>query len=258
MSLEARIFESHAHYDDEQFDGDREELLTGLKDSGVEYVVNIGASFAGCKQSIELAKQFPFVYATVGIHPDEVGCLDEDVFAEIKRLLLLEKVVAVGEIGLDYHWNVEEKEIQKKWFTRQLQLARELDKPVVVHSRDATEDTLEIIKSEGQGLRGVIHCFSGSAEIAREYVKLGYYIGIGGVITFKNANKLKVVVEETPLESLLLETDAPYLSPVPYRGKRNDSSKLKYVAEEIAEIKGVSYEAVLAATYQNGKELYGI
>ncbi len=258
MSLEARIFESHAHYDDEQFDEDRAKLLAGLKDSGVEYVVNIGASFGGCKQSIELAKQYSFVYATVGIHPDEVGCLDENIFAEIKSLLLLDKVVAVGEIGLDYHWNVEEKEIQKKWFIRQLQLARELDKPVVIHSRDATEDTLEIIKSEGQGLRGVIHCFSGSAEIAREYVKLGYYIGVGGVITFKNANKLKAVVEETPLEYLLLETDAPYLSPVPYRGKRNDSSMLKYVAEEIAEIKGVSYEEVLVTTYQNGKALYGI
>ncbi len=252
------IFETHAHYDAEQFDQDRESLLESLPSQGIETVVNIGASLEGCKASIELAKRFPHVYAAIGVHPDEVGELNEETFEWLKQQYSYEKVVAVGEIGLDYYWDKENHDIQKKWFIAQLNLARELKLPVVIHSREATEETLEIMKEYGRDLGGVIHCFSGSAEIAKEYVKMGYYLGIGGVVTFKNSRKLKEVVEAVQLTSLVLETDCPYLAPTPNRGKRNDSTQLTYVVEEIARLKNTTYEEVVAVTRQNGKELYGI
>ncbi len=255
---ENMIFETHAHYDAEQFDLDRDSLLESLPSQGIETVVNIGASLEGCTASIELAKRYDHVYAAVGVHPDEVGALNPETFLWLKEQFKYEKVVAVGEIGLDYYWDKENHDIQKKWFIEQLNLARELKLPVVIHSREATEDTLEIMKEHGRELGGVIHCFSGSAEIAKEYVKMGYYLGIGGVVTFKNSRKLKEVVEAVPLTSLVLETDCPYLAPTPNRGKRNDSTQLAYVAEEIARLKDVTYEEVIAVTRQNGKELYGI
>ena len=192
------------------------------------------------------------------MHPDEVGTLDEEKFAYLKTQCQKEKVVAVGEIGLDYYWDNEAHEIQKKWFQRQLELARELDLPVIIHSRDAAADTLEMMQQYAKGLRGVIHCFSYSKEMAKEYVKMGFYIGVGGVVTFKNSKKLKEIVTELPLEKILLETDSPYLAPTPNRGKRNSSLNIPYIAQEIADLKGISYEEVVACTEKNGRDLFRI
>ena len=252
------IFETHAHYDDEQFDEDREQLLAGLQEAGIETVVNVGATLEGCLSTIRLAEQYPFIYAAVGVHPDEVGTLDEEKFSWLKEKLSHEKVVAVGEIGLDYYWDQESHEVQKKWFLRQLEAAREAGLPVIIHSREAAADTLEMMKEYGQDLKGIIHCYSYSVEHAREYVKMGYLLGIGGVVTFKNARKLKEVVEEIPLEALVLETDCPYLAPEPFRGKRNQSAYIQYVAEKIAEIKEISYEEVVAQTEKNARAMYGL
>lgn len=252
------IFDSHAHYDSGQFDEDRDEILNSMQENGVGTIVNSAADWDSVTEVVELAEKYPFVYAAVGLHPDEVGDLDEERFAYLKAQCQKEKVVAVGEIGLDYYWDNESHDVQKKWFIRQLELARELDLPVIIHSRDAAEDTLKIMKEHGQGLRGVIHCFSYSKELAREYVKMGFYIGVGGVVTFKNGKKLKEIVEEIPLERILLETDCPYLAPVPFRGKRNSSLYIPYIAEEIANLKGVTYEEVVAQTELNAKKLFGI
>lgn len=252
------IFETHAHYDDEQFDLDREELLSSMPEQGVGKIVNVSATYESCERVVELVKRYSFMYAAVGIHPDEVGSLNEERFQQMKELCKQEKVVAVGEIGLDYYWDNESHDVQKEWFVRQLDLARALNLPVLIHSREAAADTMEIMKEHGQGLRGVIHCYSYSKEQAKEYVKMGYYIGVGGVVTFKNARKLKETVEEIPLTSIVLETDCPYLAPVPFRGKRNNSSYIKYVAEEIAEIKGISYEAVVEQTEKNARDLYNL
>ena len=252
------IFETHAHYDDEQFDLDREELLSSMPEQGVGTIVNVSATYESCRRVVDLVQKYPFMYAAVGIHPDEVGSLNEERFQQMKELCKQEKVVAVGEIGLDYYWDNESHDVQKEWFVRQLDLARELNLPVLIHSREAAADMMEIMKEHGQGLRGVIHCYSYSKEEAKEYVKMGYYIGVGGVVTFKNARKLKETVEEIPLTSIVLETDCPYLAPVPFRGKRNNSSYIKYVAEEIAEIKGISYEAVVEQTEKNARDLYNL
>lgn len=252
------IFDTHAHYDDEQFDEDREQLLAGLQEAGIETVVNVGATLEGCLSTIRLAEQYPFIYAAVGVHPDEVGTLDEEKFSWLKEKLSHEKVVAVGEIGFDYYWDQESHEVQKKWFLRQLEAAREAGLPVIIHSREAAADTLEMMKEYGQDLKGIIHCYSYSVEHAREYVKMGYLLGIGGVVTFKNARKLKEVVEEIPLEALVLETDCPYLAPVPNRGKRNSSLNLPLIAEEIAAIKQISCEEVITQTRENARKLFGV
>ncbi|MEZ3435068.1 MAG: TatD family hydrolase [Lachnospiraceae bacterium] len=250
------IFDTHAHYDDKQFDSDRDALLNSMEALGVGTIVNVGASLEGCRKAIELAAEYPFIYAAVGVHPDDVGDLNEDTFAKLKTWCQEDKVVAVGEIGLDYYWDTQSHDMQKKWFIRQLELARELELPVNIHSRDASEDTFQIMKEHGNGLEGIIHCFSGSKELAVEYVKLGFHIGVGGVVTFKNGKKLKQVVEAVPLEKIVLETDCPYLAPEPYRGKRNHSGYIKYVAEEIARIKQVTYEEVVAQTEINARKLY--
>ena len=252
------IFETHAHYDDEQFDMDREALLLSMPEQGVGTIVNVSATYASCQRVVDLVQKYPFMYAAVGIHPDEVGSLNEERFQQMKELCKQEKVVAVGEIGLDYYWDNESHDLQKEWFVRQLDLARELKLPVLIHSREAAADTMEIMKQYGQGLKGVIHCFSYSKEMAVEYVKMGVYIGVGGVVTFKNARKLKETVEEIPLTSIVLETDCPYLAPVPYRGKRNNSAYIKYIAEEIAVIKGISYEEVVEQTEKNARDLYNL
>ena len=251
------IFDTHAHYDDGQFDEDREELLASMAENGVGTIVNVSASYASCERVTDMARDYPFLYAAVGVHPDEVGDLNEESFARMKALFTREKVVGVGEIGLDYYWEKESHEIQKKWFIRQLELAGELGLPVVIHSREAAADTMEIMKRYAKGLKGVIHCYSYSREMAKEYVKMGFYIGVGGVVTFKNARKLKETVEEIPLASIVLETDCPYLAPVPYRGKRNHSAYIRYVAEEVARLKGLSCEEVIRQTEKNAKELYG-
>jgi TatD DNase family protein len=250
------IFDTHAHYDDEQFDGDREELLSGMQEAGIGTIVNVGASICSSGTTIELAHRYPFIYGAVGVHPDEVGDLTEEDMIWLKTVSADQKVVAIGEIGLDYYWNESEPEIQKRWFIRQLELAREVKLPVIIHSREAAKDTLDIMKEHGRGLGGVIHCFSYGVEIAREYLNMDYYLGIGGVLTFKNARKLKEVVEYAPMEKLVLETDCPYLAPVPNRGKRNSSMNLPYVVEAIAQIKGISEEDVIRITEENARKMY--
>ena len=252
------IFDTHAHYDDEQFDIDRDTLLASLEGGGVGTVVNVGASIESSRRSLSLAKAYPFIHAAVGVHPDHTGELDEESFRDLRKLCGRDKVVAVGEIGLDYYWDEAPREVQKMWFARQLDLAREMSLPVIIHSRDAAADTLEIMRSNACGLMGVIHCFSYSKEMAREYVKMGFFIGVGGVVTFKNGRRLKEVVEDIPLSSIVLETDCPYLAPVPNRGKRNSSLNLPYVVKEIAEIKGISCEEVVAQTEKNARILYGM
>lgn len=256
--MKPMIFESHAHYDSRKYDEDREELLNSMQENGIGTIVNVGATWKSVTTVMELAEKYPFIYAALGLHPDEVGDLDEERFEYLKSQCQKEKVVAVGEIGLDYYWDNESHDVQKKWFIRQLDLARELDLPVIIHSRDAAEDTLKIMKEHAQGLRGVIHCFSYSKELAEEYVKMGFHIGIGGVVTFKNGKKLKEVAEVVPLERILLETDCPYLAPEPYRGKRNSSLYIPHIAQAIADIKGITYEEVVAQTEQNAKTLFRI
>ena len=251
------IFESHAHYDDDAFAEDREAVLRQCQEEGIEYIVNVSASLRSVKTTLALAEAHAFVYAAVGIHPDDVGELDEEQFAWLRDQCRHPKAVAVGEIGLDYYWDKEKHETQKYWFHRQMELAKELKLPMIVHSREAAADTLEAIKqAHSPELRGVIHCFSYGPEMAKEYLKMGYYIGVGGVVTFKNAKKLKEVGEMLPLERILLETDCPYLAPEPNRGKRNSSRNLPYVAEAIARIKGVDAEDVIRITNENAKQLY--
>ena len=252
------IIDTHAHYDDKQFDSDRDEILRSLPEQGVGIVVNMGASMESCERTLELTERYSHVYAGIGIHPDDVGSLNDETFARLEGWCRQDKVVAVGEIGLDYHWNVEPPEVQKEWFIRQIDLARKLKMPVNIHSRDATEDTFQIMRDHASGLKGIIHCFSGSREVAVEYVKLGFLIGVGGVLTFKNGKKLRRVVERIPLTSIVLETDCPYLAPEPNRGKRNNSAYLRYVAEEIAHIKGITYDEVVAQTEKNAREVYAL
>ena len=253
------IFDTHAHYDDDAFDEDRDVLLSGMGEQNVEYIVNVGASMASSERSIKLAEKYPFVYAAVGVHPDEVGELDEEKFEKLRKWTSHEKVKAVGEIGLDYYWDKEKHDLQKHWFMRQMELASEVKLPIIVHSREAAKDTMDmVIAAKPLNLSGIIHCYSYSVEIAREYLNMGYYLGIGGVLTFKNAKKLKEVAEYTPLSQIVLETDCPYLAPVPFRAKRNDSSKLSYVAEELAAIKQIPVEEVIRITNENGRRLYNI
>lgn len=252
------IFDTHAHYDDEQFDEDRDELLKSMSDLGVGTIVDASATYESCEKVLALAGKYPYVYAAIGVHPDEVGELNEDKIQHMKELCRNKKVVAVGEIGLDYYWDNEPHEVQQKWFIRQLKLAGEVKKPVIIHSREAAADTMYIMKNYAQGLGGVIHCYSYSREMAEEYVKMGFYIGIGGVVTFKNAKKLKDVAAAIPIEKIVLETDCPYMAPEPYRGKRNQSSYIRYVAEKIAELKEMSPEEVIAVTEKNARDLYGI
>ena len=240
------IFDTHAHYDDEAFDGDRDELLAGLPAAGIGRVVNIAASPRSIDECLDLAHRFPHVYCALGIHPEHCAEMTEELLEEIRGKLADDKAVAVGEIGLDYYWPEPDREIQKHWFARQLQLAREVDMPVVVHSREAAADTMRIMKeNHAEKTGGVVHCFS-----------YRFYIGIGGVLTFKNARKLVEVAREIPLERLILETDCPYLAPVPYRGKRNSSLYLPHVVGILAEIKGISEEEVIQVTEQNAVTMY--
>lgn len=288
------IFDTHAHYDDDAFDSDRDKLLgTGLAEGGVVCAVNMGASMQGADASAALADQFRIIYAGCGIHPDDVGvfehagyvlsegpdgaaeeesmyerrrrlewarfsCADE-AMSHLEKLCRSPKCVCVGEIGLDYHWMVEDREVQKRWFREQMRLAYELDLPINVHSRNAAQDTFDLIRETweaGQATGGIIHCYSGSRELAREYVKMGYHIGIGGVITFKNSKTLKRVVEDTPTEYLVTETDCPYLSPEPNRGERNDSRNIRYVIGQIAQLKQTDTETIAQTLLKNAQEVY--
>lgn len=253
------IFESHAHYDDEDFDADREELLASLAEHGIGTVINIGASLAGSEATVKLCGQYSFIYGAVGVHPSEVEELTEEGLAHLRSLCGHEKVVAVGEIGLDYHYPEPTVSIQKDWFERQLELAREVKLPVIIHSREAAKDTLDMMQALRAGeTGGVVHCFSYAKEMAKEYLDMDFYFGIGGVITFKNAKKLKEAVQYIPVDKILLETDSPYLSPEPHRGERNSSLNLPYVASAIAELKGISYEEVVECTERNAKRLFGL
>lgn len=251
------IFESHAHYDDEAFDEDREELLTSMQENGIEYIINVCAAADELDKTIALTEKYPFIFGAVGVHPDDAGKMNDEILNKIKELCQLDKVVAVGEIGLDYYWDKEDHSIQKEWFVRQLRMAKELKLPVIIHSREAAADTFEILKQEKTSeCSMVMHCYSYSSEMAKEYLKMGFYLGIGGVLTFKNGKKLKETVAEAPMEQLLLETDCPYLAPVPYRGKRNDSRKLVLVAEELGRIKGISADEVIRITEENARRFF--
>lgn len=253
------IFETHAHYEDEKFDSDREELLASMQAHGIGKIVNVGSSLETVKKSMDLAEKYDFIYAAVGVHPSEIACLDEEGFAWLKEQAKHPKTVAIGEIGLDYYWDKEKdvQEKQRECFRRQLTLAKDMELPVIIHSRDAAEDTLTIMKEAyAMQIPGVIHCFSYSVQMAEEYVRMGYYIGVGGVVTFKNARKLKEVATKIPLEYLLLETDCPYMAPEPFRGKRNSSLYLPYVAKKIAEIKGITEQEVIDTTERNARKMY--
>ena len=254
------IFETHAHYDDEKFDGDRVELLSHLlKENNIGNIVNVGASFRGCKDSLKLAESYDNVYAAIGIHPEEIDEASDEVLEWLRENASNPKVVAIGEIGLDYYWvkDPEGRAKQRIWFDKQMDLAKEVNLPVVIHSREAAEDTFNTIKSYNtQDVKGIVHCYSYSKELALEYVKMGWYIGVGGVVTFKNGKKLVETVEAIPLESIVLETDCPYMAPEPHRGSRNSSIYLKYVSEKIAQLKGVSVEEVERITYENALRIY--
>ena len=253
------IFESHAHYDDEAFDEDRDALLSSMPRKGISCVVNVSASIQSLEATKALMEKYPHVYGAFGIHPDEVGDLDDEKIEQIRTLCQHEKSVAIGEIGLDYYWDKEKHDLQKKWFERQAELAREEHLPIIIHSREAAADTLDMAKGlKIDEIGGVVHCFSYGKEMAREYLNRGLYIGIGGVVTFKNAKKLKEVVEYAPLEQLLLETDCPYLAPAPNRGKRNTSLLIPYIAEEIARIKNVSYDEVVRVTHANAMRVFNL
>ncbi len=253
------IFETHAHYDDAVFDNDRKELFEQMKADGIGAVLNAGSSLDSIRKIVELAENCPFLYGAAGIHPSETGELTEENFEWLKEQCKNPKIVAVGEIGLDYYWKEPDPSIQKKWFERQLLLAQEVSLPVIIHSREAAKDTLDMMKAfHAEKTGGVIHCFSYTKEMAEEFLKLDFYFGIGGVITFPNARKLKEAVACIPLERILLETDSPYLSPVPNRGKRNTSLNLPYIIQEIARIREISCEEVEEITRRNAEKLFQI
>lgn len=253
------IFDTHVHYDDEAFDQDREAVLQKIREDGVGMIADIGADIASSKKAMELSERYDFIYAVVGVHPSEVEPMQPSDIAWLREMAKKPKVVAIGEIGLDYHYEEPERELQKKWFKAQLELAKEVKLPVSIHSREAAQDTLTIMQQmDMQETGGVIHCFSYGWEMAKIYLDMGFYLGIGGVVTFKNAKKLKEVVQKAPLERIVLETDGPYLAPEPFRGKRNMSSYLTYVAEKIAELKKITPEEVIQITEQNARRLYHI
>lgn len=253
------IFESHAHYEDKKFESDRGAILESLQKNGIGTVVNVASSLETVSATLDLTRQYDFIYGAVGVHPEETAELNEENFAWLCEQTKQDKVVAVGEIGLDYYWDEPERSIQKQWFDRQMDLAREVKLPMIIHSREAAKDTLDMMKAKKAGeIGGVIHCFSYGKEMAREYLSMGFYLGIGGVVTFSNAKKLKEVVEYAPLDRILLETDCPYLAPVPNRGKRNSSLNLIYVAEEIARLKGISSQEVIEVTEKNARKMYQV
>ena len=252
------LFDTHAHLDDRAFDTDREALLAGLAERQVALVMNPGCSLESSRNAVAMAEKYPWLYAAVGSHPDAADEVCEEVIAEYEKLCKLStKVKAIGEIGLDYHYEDIPRQLQQKAFLMQLELARKLDLPVIVHERDAHEDGMAIIK-DFPTVKGVFHCYSGSAEMARQLVELGWYIGFTGVLTFKNARKAIETAASIPLERIVLETDCPYMAPEPFRGKRNDSGYLYRMAEKLAEIRGVSVEEIHRITTENGKRLYRI
>ncbi len=251
------FFDTHTHLDDEKFDTDRDELIASLKDEGLSLAVNIGANIKTSEASIALAEKYDFIYAAVGVHPNDTKDMKDSDLAQIEEWAKHPRVVAIGEIGLDYHYDEPDPEIQKVWFEKQLLLAKKLNMPYVVHDRDAHADVLEIIKKVGY-FNGVMHCFSGSSEMARQVTDLGMYVSIAGQVTFKNAPKVQAVAQTVPLSKLLIETDSPYLTPEPFRGKRNNSAYVKYTAQKIAELRGMTIDEIAKITMENGKRFYNI
>lgn len=249
----AKIFDTHAHYDDQRFNGILNQLMIEMHQKGVGGIINCGCDKKSSNKSLKIAEKYPFVFSAVGIHPSNMG---ETTIDDIEKLAKHEKCVAIGEIGLDYYWVNDNKEQQQKIFIKQIELAKKLKLPIIVHDRDAHEDTLNILKATKP--KGVVHSFSGSCEMAKEILKLDMYLGIGGVITFKNAKKLPEVVEMLPLERLLLETDAPYLTPAPFRSKTNHSQMIYLTAQKIAEIKNKSINEILEISYKNAQDLFHI
>ena len=250
------IFDSHAHYNDEQFDIDRDSLLASLPEAGIVGIINCGTDVRSSLDSIAMAEKYPFVYAACGYHPESALEFTDDNLAEIEKMLSHEKCVAVGEIGLEYHYDFVPKDVQKDVFEKHLELAVKYDMPVIVHDREAHADTMELLKKYRP--KGVLHCYSGSAEMAKEVLNLGMYIGLGGAVTFKNAVKPVEVAQMIPADRLLLETDCPYMAPVPMRGKRNNSAYIEYVAEKIADVRNVSAQEILDITAENTRKLFNI
>lgn len=252
------IFDSHAHYDDDSFNEDRIKVIEELKDNNIIGVLNCGSSFKGALDSVNLAKKYDFFYAAVGIHPEYADTVDENILQKIKDMASYSKVKAIGEIGLDYyHEDNPPKEVQKEVFMKQMKLAMELSLPVVIHDRDAHKDTLDIMQIFPQ-VHGVVHCFSGSVEFARECLKLGYYIGFTGVVTFKNARKTLEVAKEVPIDKILVETDCPYMAPEPHRGKRNRSEYIEQIIKKIAQVREISEEELNDQLILNTKQLLNI
>ncbi len=251
------LIDSHAHLDDSSFDNDREEIIRDLKNNDIDIVLNPGSDMASSIKSVSLSQKYDFIYSAVGYHPHDSKDMTEETLDVLKSLTKKEKVVAIGEIGLDYHYDNSPRDVQKKWFREQIRLAKELNLPYIVHDREAHEDILNIMKEESyDGMTGILHCFSGSVELAKEFIKMGFYISLGGPITFKNAKKPKLVAKEIPLRHLLIETDSPYLTPVPNRGKRNEPTYVRYVAAEIAAIKEIPFNEVAVKTGENFKKLF--
>ena len=252
------LFDSHAHVDDKRFNDDREETIKRAADNGLEAILNAGADMFSSARAVELAARHAMVYASVGIHPHDAKEAREADYQQLADWCGQAKVVAVGEIGLDYHYDFSPRDLQRQVFVRQLDLARQMGKPVIIHNREAHADSLAIVKAEGKGLSGVFHCFSGSVEMARELLKLGWYLSVAGPVTFANAHKLHEVVQAVPLERLLVETDSPYLTPAPFRGRRNEPAYVRYVAEKVAAIRGLDAAELAAATTANAKRFFGI
>lgn len=253
------LIDSHVHLDDRRFDEDRHILIENLRNNNVELVINIGADLKTSLASVDLANNYDNIYAAVGVHPHSAKEVNTMVMEQLRDLALNEKVIAIGEIGLDFYYDNSPRDLQRKWFIEQLKLAKELDLPVIIHTRDAAKETFDILKNNQDGnVRGVLHCYSGSPEMAIEYIKMGFHISLGGPVTFKNARVVREVAEVVPLDKLLIETDCPYLTPEPYRGKRNEPVYVKYVAEKLAEVKKVSYEELVKATNRNTKRLFNI
>ncbi|KJS79805.1 MAG: hydrolase TatD [Peptococcaceae bacterium BICA1-8] len=253
------LFDTHAHLDDVKFNGETDEVILRAKEQGVSLIVNVGYNLRHAQQSIALAEKYDFIYASVGLHPHDAKDGDKSFWEEIYKLARHPKVVALGEMGLDYYWDNSPRDVQRDVFRQQIGVAKDLKLPIIIHDRDAHQDVLTIVKEErALEVGGVFHAYSGSWEMTKEIMDLGFFISIGGPVTFKNANKILEVVEKVPLESLLIETDCPYLTPEPYRGKRNEPGYVKLVAEKIAQIKNISYEEVASATKENGMRLFRI
>lgn len=251
------MIDSHAHYDDEKFDLDRDEMLTQCVNHGVTHIINAGCDLKSSEACIDLSRKYPFMYAAVGVHPHEASSCEENTLEALTTMTGEKKVVAIGEIGLDYHYDFSPREVQREWFAKQIALARSLKLPIIIHDREAHKDVLDIVRAEkGYEVGGVFHCFSGSREMAREVLEMGFNIGIGGALTFKNAHKPIEVVRYTPLDMLLVETDCPYMTPEPYRGQRNWSGLIKHVLNKIAEIKAIDYIDAEDATSNNAIRLF--